>query len=199
MKYALIGDSHTQIVFPKLQQMIKASGDSVIISKPKAGWGVQSHLNDGLESLLKSYSPETVVYSLGGNNQDLDKNSYKAKIDRAIKAAYDSGAKRIIWVGPTTSLRQDVEDRHLWTHTFLKHYLPIRGVKYINVRSLTKDGHRDDLVHYPNEKYQEWAEYVFKMLPKFTLVQGQARNYVFRIPLWAYPTAVFIYYVYKNK
>ncbi len=38
MNYALIGDSHTQIIFPNLIPLIEEKGNSVVLSKPKAGW-----------------------------------------------------------------------------------------------------------------------------------------------------------------
>ncbi len=93
-------------------------------------------------------------------------NSYLDIVKKGLKIAKNSGAKAIYWVSPMFSLDQDVENRHYFTHMLLKNKLPLYGVKYINVRDLSKTGHQSDNVHFQNSKYKEMANYIFKKLPK---------------------------------
>lgn len=178
MKFALIGDSHTQVIFPKLIPLIEEDGNEVALSKPKAGWTLEKHINNNLENELNTSNPDVVIFSLGGNNRQLDKG-YMETVKKGIKLAQKSGVKAIFWVSPMFSLDDDVELRHKWTHIKLKNKLPLYGVKYINVRPYTKDGFQSDNVHFVNSKYKELANYIHKKLPKNFIIPKAIKPILF--------------------
>jgi len=178
MKFALIGDSHTQIIFPNLISLIEKDGNEVVFSKPKAGWTLQKHIDNNLENELKNLDVDVVLFSLGGNNQNLT-TSYLDSVKKGIQIAKKSGAKSIYWVSPMYSLNEDVEKRHKWTHILLKNKLPLYFVEYINVRPLTTDGFQSDNVHFVNSKYKELANYIHKKLPKKIIIPKQIKPILF--------------------
>ena len=178
MRYSLIGDSHTQVIFPNLIPLLEQSGNEVVLSKPKAGWTLEKHINNNLEEELINSNPDVVVFSLGGNNRNLTK-TYIETVKKGIKIARNSGAKDIYWISPMFSLDEEVEKRHKWTHIQLMNKLPLYLVKYINVRPLTQDGFQSDKVHFINSKYKELANYIYKKLPKGFLIPNAIKPILF--------------------
>lgn len=175
MKYAMFGDSHTQVVFPIIGKLLTSMGYDVL-SKPVAGWTLKKHLDDGLESMVQSFKPDVLVLSLGGNNSNLT-DSYQNDIDEVLRIAKENNVKKVFWVSPAWAIRSDVQKRHEWTTNYLKAHLPKR-VRFIDIRPLTKNGHRDDGVHFSTSKYNEWAEYVSNhLLSNFAITQ---------IPKWTW-------------
>lgn len=158
MRYALFGDSHAQVVFPILEDVLRDAGHDVVISKPVAGWTLQKHLQNGFASLLLGSDVDALVLSLGGNNSNLSP-SYQQTIDQALQIAKQAGVKKIYWVSPAWAIRDDVQIRHEWTTNYLKSNLP-RYVKFIDIRPVTKSGHRSDGVHFNRNTYEQWAKLV---------------------------------------
>jgi hypothetical protein len=158
MRYALFGDSHAQVVFPILEDVLRDAGHDVVISKPVAGWTLQKHLQNGFASLLLGSDVDALVLSLGGNNSNLSP-SYQQTIDQALQIAKQAGVKKIYWVSPAWAIRDDVQIRHEWTTNHLKSNLP-RYVKFIDIRPVTKSGHRSDGVHFNRNTYEQWAKLV---------------------------------------
>ena len=176
MKYALFGDSHAQVVFPILERKLNEQGHDVVISKPVAGWTLKKHLENDFESLLMDSDADVLLLSLGGNNADLSP-SYGDTVNKALSIAKRAGIKTIYWVSPASSTRSDVQTRHEWTSNWLKTNLP-KKVRFIDIRSITKDGHRSDGVHFTNQKYAEWAELVSDHL--------LTKNAITQIPTWTW-------------
>ena len=178
MKYALVGDSHTQIIFPNLIPLIENDGHEVVYTNPKAGWTLRKHIENNLENELINSQPNIVIYSLGGNNRDLDNKSYRETIKEGLKIARNSGAKQVIWISPFYALDDDVEKRHYWTHNFLRNVLPVYGVKYIDLRKVSRTGHKSDNVHFKNEKYKEMANLIHNKLPKFVIIPSKLKPFM---------------------
>ena len=159
MRIALIGDSHSQVIFPALSKLLKSNGNSVVLQISKPGWDILSFQKDksiNLEASIVNSKPDIVVFSLGGNNQEL-KESYKSKLDWIINIARKSGAKRIIYSGPAKSIRADVEKRHLWTSDFIRRYARDNNIEFIDGYEYTKSGHNKDGVHFGSPVYRVWA------------------------------------------
>jgi hypothetical protein len=176
MRYALFGDSHAQVVFPILESILRDSGHDVVISKPVAGWTLQKHLENGFKSILTGSDADALVLSLGGNNSNLSP-SYQQTIDQALQIAKQAGIKKIYWVSPAWAIRDDVQIRHEWTTNYLKSNLP-RHVKFIDIRPLTKSGHRSDGVHFSRNTYEQWAKLVSdRLLTQLAIIQ---------IPKWTW-------------
>ena len=161
MKYAMFGDSHAQAVFPVVGQLLSSLGHDVL-AKPMAGWTLRRHLDDGLDTIVSQFKPDVLLLSLGGNNQDLTDN-YRQNIDEVLSIARQNNVRKVVWVSPAWSIRDDVQKRHEWTSNYLKSNLP-RRVKFVDIRPITKDGHRSDGVHFTSQKYNQWAELVSKYL-----------------------------------
>ena len=176
MKYALVGDSHAQAVFPKLKNIFEQLGHRVVVSKPKAGWTLKKHLNDGLGYLLQQTQPDVLILSLGGNNSNLS-SSYQYDINEVLRHAKNAGVSKVFWVSPAWALRSDVQQRHEWTTNYLKSNLPKR-VRLIDIRPLTKTGHRSDGVHFDSATYDRWANHVVNEVLKL--------NAITLIPKWTW-------------
>lgn len=161
MKIALIGDSHSQAVFPLLSRMLKEAGNDIVLQISKPGWDILSFQKEGkLESLLSEAKPDMVIYSLGGNNQELSE-TYISKLDWIAGIARSANENvKIVYVGPAKSLRADVERRHFFTNNIIKRYCSENGIKFIDVYPVTTNGHRDDKVHFDSNTYKKWASYV---------------------------------------
>ena len=142
---ALVGDSHTQIIFPYLRKTLESLGYTIVLEESKAGWSAKKFLQNDVLSRLLNADPDIVILSLGNNNQDLSDGF--SDIFQQITKGFN-----YYWVSPTTAIRDDVEKRHLWTHNKLKKIVP--SPRYINIREVTETGHRGDNVHYTRDQYK---------------------------------------------
>ena len=159
MRIALVGDSHTQVVWPALKKLLSATGYVVCLQEANPGWDVKSYQEKmNLPQKLASCNPDVVVYGLGGNNFELTSDAYSRRIAWAIDAARNAGAKRILWVGPATAKRADVNDRHQKTADILASILPSYHVEFLDTRPFTLSGQRSDGVHFDSATYQRWAQ-----------------------------------------
>ena len=191
MRYALIGDSHAQAVFPQLKNTLEQLGHTVVVSKPKAGWTLRNHLDDGLEAILAQSRPDVLVLSIGGNNSDLT-SRYQLVIDEVLRIVKDLGISRVYWISPAWAVRSDVQHRHEWTTNYLKSNLPKR-VRLIDIRPITRTGHRSDGVHFDSSTYTKWSNHVANEVLKI--------NAITLIPKWTWivPLSVAMIYVFKRR
>ena len=160
MKVALIGDSHSQALFPRLRDALVQQDYQVVSMVSKPGWGAKRFVDEGMATVPQE--AEGVVVALGGNNHNLT-SDYGRQIDRFINSIGPN--RRIVWIGPATSdmgIAGDTGKRHEWTADFLTGALPSRGIKFIDSRPFTKTGHRDDGVHFTAAGYDHWAQSVEK-------------------------------------
>ena len=155
MKVYLIGDSHSQITFPMLASVLMAEGHMVVGQVSKPGWASYSFTGDpSAIGAIDVAAPDVVIVALGGNNSRLSESYKDDVMDFLNLVGYPN--RRVIWIGPAVSLREDVERRHAWTTDYLKSNLP-SDVPFIDGRKYTETGHRDDLVHFTREAYQNWV------------------------------------------
>jgi hypothetical protein len=165
MKLAMIGDSHAKVVFRTLQGLLEQKGFKPVFVRAENGWSLKKHIDRGSLESIKKAKPDTIVVSLGGNNQDTNASSYKSTVDQLTNLADSIGAD-LFWVGPTTSDSRkapNTEQRHAWTDGFLREYIPRHG-KYISMRAFTSSGHGTDGVHYGSSFYKKWADFVSKRI-----------------------------------
>ena len=165
MRIALVGDSHSQAVFPILSKLLRERGDDIVLQISKPGWDIVSFKKEGkLESSLIEANPDMVIFSLGGNNQILSER-YNDELDWITGIARKANENvNIIYVGPAKSLRIDVERRHQFTNNMIRRYCNEHNIKFIDVYPITMSGHRDDKVHFNSDTYKKWATYVFNQL-----------------------------------
>ena len=153
----MIGDSHSQIVFPLLTGLLNLNFLE-IISEP--GWGVKKFMSKGIPQDLPS--ADICIVALGGNNFDMNNLSYMNTVDEFLDVLKPK-FKRIVWIGPYFSTREDVDHRHAVTNLFLKLHLPI-SVGYIETYKLGREiAHRDG-VHYTRDGYKKLIDLYIKKL-----------------------------------
>ena len=158
----MVGDSHSQIVFPALKEMLEVN---VLESVSKPGWGVKKFLNDyDLSTLPKA---DVYIIALGGNNQDMNVLSYIGHVDSFLGKIGQKTSK-IVWISPFQADNVSVDDRHRETFRFLEQGLPF-DVKYLDVYSSsavvpTKDSMK---VHYNRADYYDFAR---KIAPSIQMV-----------------------------
>lgn len=158
---ALIGDSHAQAIWPRVQRALASTEYSVVLLEANPGWSEASYRSRApeLPAQLKQAAPNVVVFGLGGNAQKTGE-AYAEDVRWLVAAAKDAGAKRIIWYGPATSVASinlDAATRHERTADAQKILLPELGVEWYDSRPLTMTEHRSDGVHFTPAGYDRWA------------------------------------------
>jgi hypothetical protein len=152
MKIALIGDSHTQVVWPLLKPILEQQGHTITTSQANSGWSAKKYLSTGRVDRVSDGDPDAVIVGLGGNNHDLS-DSYGTTVREFLARL---GDRRIIWIGAYGSnmdIAESTGKRHEWTGDFLAEHLPREGVIFIDPRPLSRTGHRGDGVHFPRSEY----------------------------------------------
>ena len=147
MKIYLVGDSHSQVLFPNLVRKLEADGNIIVGAESRAGWSAKRFIDSDVKSRIKSAKPDVTIFSLGGNNRDLDLSSYRDTV-RQIR----SGIGKSIWLGPFPSTVKSVSDRHLWTDDALKKILP--SSKYLSMMNTSISGLSSDGVHFTPSSYR---------------------------------------------
>ena len=157
----MIGDSHSQIIFPLLKDKLNLNYKE-IISKP--GWGIRKYMNENIiESLPEA---DVVIVSLGGNNFEMTPTAYGEEVQRFLDLL-KTKFKRVVWIGPFYSDDQSVNFRHARTNVLLKLDLPI-SVGYIETYKLSKPLTRRDQVHFTRDGYKEIVSLIEKKAQALT-------------------------------
>lgn len=186
-RIALVGDSHTQILWPLLAAVLRTEGHEVVLSLARPGWEIPAYLGKDvwegtrLGEAVHAARPDLVIVSLGGNNFELDPVKYTARIDRFLEAV-GHPSRSVVWIGPATSDASKGENsastgvRHVRTAALQRALLPIRGVRWIDSLPLTRTGHRSDGVHFENAAYRTWAAAVTPALLEAAKVATPAED-----------------------
>jgi hypothetical protein len=160
----MIGDSHSQLLFPFIKDHLGLNYLDVI-SNP--GWGIKKFMSRGIIQNLPD--ADVAVVSLGGNNHNMDMNSYATEIHEFIDLL-QTKFKRIVWIGPFYSDDKDVNFRHARTNILLKLELPI-SVGYIDTYDLSQSFERYDKVHFNRDGYKELV----------SQIQGKVKTLIYAI------------------
>ncbi len=165
MRVALIGDSHSTALWPRLAPMLQSAGHQVVLNRAQSGWDARKFYGEGqLAQQLLQAAPDTVIVELGGNNADFNTASYRASIGWLVQAARDAGAKTVLWFGPAKAdpaLDPGTASRHDRTAALQADYLPSVGVKWFDSRPSTQTHHRSDGVHFDSTGYDNWSRDIF--------------------------------------
>ena len=157
MRYALVGDSQGQGLFGPLTTQLQASGHTVVYSRAVAGkdpgWWAR---DTSLPGQLAAARPEIVVYLVAGNNGDLNPASYGAKVAALVATARNAGAHTVYWLSPATATEASTSARHEATANMEASLVPALGARWLDMRPLTRTGHRDG-VHFTSSAYAAWA------------------------------------------
>ena len=167
MRIALVGDSHSQVLWPRLKTALEAAGHQVVLSEATPGWAESKYISSGsLPDKLKAAQPDLVVYELGGNNMSRIEADYRKGPETLVKLAKDVGAS-VVWFGPAAvdaSKDSSTSIRHESTADMQSRILPALGVTWVDSRPFTVNSpnHQPDGVHFTGTGYTLWAK---AMLP----------------------------------
>lgn len=144
MRYALVGDSHGQVLLPGLRKHLIATGHTVVLEEANPGWSTSKYIDNGIRARLLAARPDRVIFELGGN----DHQSGSTALTSMVQAARDAGAKSIVWFGPFTAVKAPYRDLHNAVADAQAKLLPSLGVRFIDTRPFSQIGHRSDGVHF---------------------------------------------------
>ena len=158
---ALIGDSHTQAIWPIVTRELTKVGHTVVLSEANPGWSEATFRQKmpDLPARLKAARPDIVVIELGGNGSKSGE-AYADDVRWLVQAARDAGADRVIWYGPaatSTGASEGVARHHVEAAEAQSQLLPSLGVEWHDSRPLTTTDHRSDGVHFTMTGYYRWA------------------------------------------
>jgi lysophospholipase L1-like esterase len=160
MRVALIGDSHTQALWPLVRSALEDAGHEVVLERAEPGWTAERYGTEGkVQFQLVEAAPDVVLIELGGNNSNFDAD-YFDHAGWLIDAARRAGAKKILWFGPASSdpsVAPSTAERHDRTAEMQGDHIEVLGVKWFDSRPWTQTGHRSDGVHFTSEGYDAWA------------------------------------------
>jgi lysophospholipase L1-like esterase len=156
VKVALIGDSQSEALWPRVQKALPQH--QFVLVRTQRGWAESHYRNEGkLEQQLVDAKPDLVVIELGGNNATLNDVKYQASVDWMLDAARKSGAKSILYMGPAAATKEPFKSNKEWTRSFQKGYLPSQPrVTWYDNFPHTQTGQVDG-VHFGGSTYNTWA------------------------------------------
>lgn len=187
MNIALVGDSHAQVLWPKVKSALTAAGHTVTLTEANPGWSEAKYLSSGnLSEKLSAAKPNMVVYGLGGNNQKMSASSYLPDVRALVSLARDAGASVILYVGPATATETSTSARHETTADILAANLPALRVEWLDSRPLTLTGHRSDGVHFTSDAYTTWASAIANRAKRLASSPGALSRRVVSVPTWVW-------------
>ena len=158
MRVLLVGDSHSQALWPRVRPWAEGRGH-VVRAISNAGWSEQRYLNDdSLWQAIEEFRPDGVVVELGGNNR-LAGRDYETLLRTFVERCQTAGANVVWWVGPSTAIKQPWRGTHDASAETQARVLPtLPNVRWLDSRPFTTSGQRDDGVHFTSAAYARWAQ-----------------------------------------
>lgn len=174
MRYALIGDSHSEVLWPLVKRALESQGHSVVISRSERGWDLLRYDQEGsLFRQLAASKPDAVVVGLGANNWEAP-GPYSNRISSWVSAIRAMGAQPV-WIGPGRArgpAKSDVVAQHGVTAETQKSLLRGLGVPWLDSRPITDNVPSPDGVHLDITRgYPVWAAHILKFVQ-----ENSARN-----------------------
>jgi lysophospholipase L1-like esterase len=142
----LIGDSHTQYLFPALAPFLEALGYTIVQQVSQPGWGVKKYVSDNMGFVPSDYT----IVSLGGNNAELSEMAYRDSVAEFLSRL---NTKDVIWLGPLFAEREDVQLRHAATDGFLNRFKKVFNFSYVPLMVPSKGIQQRDGVHLYKDGY----------------------------------------------
>lgn len=161
---ALIGDSHSQALFPRVRPQLTAGGLRVVLEEARPGWSLSRYIADGVIERIESARPDLVIVSLGGNDRPAATANYPAMVQDFLDRLFASGVEHVVWNGPAdTSIAADVSvtRAHRQVRDLLRDTLSLQdNVTWVDAFPVTGSGHRADGVHFEGPGYTRWANHL---------------------------------------
>ena len=161
MKVALVGNSHAQALWPRVQRSLEAAGHVVTLARAEPGWTAARYRSEGLvgEQLLQA-APDYVIIELGANNWNRG-DSYFDDVKWLIDSAKAAGARTVLWLGPPApnpAVAPDIAKAHEITSNMQAATIPSLGAEWVDTRNWASTSHGSDGVHYTLAGYDSWSE-----------------------------------------
>lgn len=167
MRVALIGDSHSETHFNYIKDLLESEGHQIVFSYPKRGWGAKTFISKGVLNDIADSQPNAAVIALGGNNQELDEEKYKGRIEDLLTHLKNAGIRRVVWMGPFVTLANiaaSTAKRHDWTRDFQDKYFANKPINWIDMYPHSATGHYDDGVHFKGKEYKRMIDAIAPQL-----------------------------------
>lgn len=154
-KVAIIGDSHMEALGPRLARALpERFGVEVTNVEARRGWSARRYLREtNIPAMVRGAN--VVIVELGGNDASarIGATDHARDVDEMLKRI---GAKKVIWVGPGVTERQDLRALREPLRPAQKQVVESRGGHYIDGRDVTATRHlRGDGVHFSGGGYDE--------------------------------------------
>lgn len=164
-RVAIFGDSHMEALGPRLRAALESAGITVTNVVARRGWSLRGYVASGdIASIVQG--ADVVIVELGGNDaaQRIDSMRHGADVEAALRQV---GGRKVIWIGPGVTLREDLE-RYRGPIRAAQHVVLDReGHVWVDSQSLTRESDlRDDGVHFSSAGYDRWAEALMPELMK---------------------------------
>jgi len=159
MRVALIGDSHSQVLFPLMRPLIVGKGHQVVFEQSQPGWTARKYHQTGLPGLVES-QPDVAIVSLGGNNGNMSEG-YGTDVRSLLQQLRQAGVSSVLWIGPlkTDATRApSTASRHDWTRAWLQRNAFGSGYRYLDPYPFTDLTGSRDGVHLTRDGYQRLVD-----------------------------------------
>lgn len=152
----VIGDSHSVQLGPNIVSALR--GVSLVGKISHIGWSTAHYASDSTwQAPLAAVRPDVVIVILGTNDAAQSQQAYAAQLKTMVDTIKVSGVPSIIWVGPPSVQKADIDARIERIAPWQASFLPQLGVSWIDSRQLTLGGQAADGVHFTRAGYGAWA------------------------------------------
>lgn len=174
LRVALVGDSHSQALFPRLRgPILSAHPDRrIVLEESRPGWSLKRYMDDGVLDRLRAAAPDLVVVSLGGNDRPASDPAFSSRVQAFLTQLRQMGVRRVVWNGPADTA-PNASTTVARAHDQVRDLLDVlladeEGVVFFDAYPVTASGHRDDGVHFPlgpTGGYAIWAGALQQFVP----------------------------------
>ena len=164
MRVALIGDSQSEALWPRVKKLLPPNIE-VVLTRTQRGYA-ESHYRkeDLLPAQLAEARPDLVVIELGGNNATLHTDKYRDAVSWMLDAARNSGASRVLYLGPAAATKEPYASNKTWTRAAQQAFFAERPeIVWMDSFPHTQSGHVDG-VHFGPRTYDAWAPQIAKTI-----------------------------------
>jgi len=154
----VIGDSHSVLLGPAVVDAARGLGWTLAGKVSHVGWSTARFVSDDSWLVpLAATRPDVVVVILGTNDAAQSQQAYAAQLRAMVDAIRAAGVENIVWVGPPSVQKADIDARIERIAPWQQSFLPQMGVTWIDSRPMTYGGQAADGVHFTRAGYQVWA------------------------------------------
>jgi lysophospholipase L1-like esterase len=154
----IIGDSHSVLLGPAVVDAARGLGWTLAGKVSHVGWSTAHFVSDDSWLVpLAATRPDVAVVILGTNDAAQSQQAYAAQLQAMVDAIKAAGVENIVWVGPPSVQKADIDARIERIAPWQQSFLPQMGVRWIDSRQMTGGGQAADGVHFTRAGYMAWA------------------------------------------